>query len=122
MGTEAYRTSTQILLHLLPGMLSLSLVALGLAVIGAYASPTVRAPGGLEISLSTPADKVAFPSDLKVTATVKNTGNEDLKIFKFGSVLDDEHHTRSFIVSKGGKEIPFIGTEVRNPLPDLSHH
>ena len=94
-------------------MLSLPLVALGLATICAYAKPTVRAVGGLEISLSTPTDKVTSVSDLRVVATVKNVGDEDLTILKSGTVLDNELPTRSFIVSKDGKEIPFTGITVR---------
>ena len=97
-------------------MFSLSLAALGLATTCAYAKPTVRAMGRLEVSLSTPTDKVVFASDLRVVATVKNVGDEDLKILKPGTVLDDDHHTRSFIVSKDGKEIPFTGTTVCNPV------
>ena len=98
-------------------MLSLSLITLGLATIGAYAKHTVRAVGGLEVSLSTPADKVASVSDLRVIATVKNVGEGDLKILKLGTVLDDEHPTRSFIVSKYGKDVPFTGIEVRTHPP-----
>ena len=96
-------------------MLSLSLITLGLAVIGAYAKPTVRAVDGLELFLSTPADKVVSVSDLRVVATVKNVGYEDLKILKLGTVLDDEHPTHAFIVTKDGKEVPFIGTTVCPP-------
>ena len=96
-------------------MLSLSLVTLGLATIGAYAKPTVRPGGGLELSLSTPANKVASASDLRVSATVKNAGDNDLKILKLGTVLDNEHPTRAFIVRKDGKEVPFIGITVRAP-------
>ena len=98
-------------------MLSLPVAALGLAAIGAYAKLTVRAVGGLEVSLSTPTDNVASMSDLRVIATVKNTGDKDLEIFKFGTVLDDQHHARPFIVSKDGKEVPFTGTEVCTPHP-----
>ena len=96
-------------------MLSLSLITLGLAAVGAYAKPPVHAIGGLEISLSTPTNKVASVSDLKITATVKNDGDEDLKILKFGTVLDNESHSRAFIVSKDGKEVPFASTTVCVP-------
>lgn len=101
-------------------MLSLSVITLTLATIGAYAKPTVRAVGGLEISLSTPTDKVASVSDLRIIATVKNVGDEDLKVLKHGTVLDNELPTRSFIVSKDGKEAPFTGVTVRahlHPFP-----
>ena len=96
-------------------MVSLSLVILGLATIGAYTKPTVRPSRGLELSLSTPANKVTSPSDLRVAATVKNAGDEDLKILKPGTVLDNEHPTPAFIVRKDGKEVPFIGITVRAP-------
>ena len=97
-------------------MLPLSLVTLGLAAICACSKPTVRTVG-LEVSLSTPTDKVASVSDLRVVATVKNSGDEDLKILKLGTVLDNEHPTRSFIVSKGGKDVPFTGIMVRAYSP-----
>ena len=94
-------------------MHSLSLVTLGLATIGAYAKPTTRAVGGLEVSLSTPADKVKSLSDVRVVAAVKNVGDQDLKILKFGTVLDNKLPTRSFAVSKDGKEAAFTGIKVR---------
>lgn len=93
-------------------MLSLPLVALCLAAIGACAEPAVHAVDYLEVSLSTPVNKVASPSDLNVIATVKNAGEGVLKILKFGTVLDDEHPTRSFIITKDGKDVPFAGTTV----------
>ena len=102
-------------------MHSLSLVILGVTTIGAYSNPTLRA-GDLDVFLSTPTDKVTSVSDLRVVATVKNIGGEDLKILKFGTVLDNELPTRSFIVSKDGKEAPFTGVMVRahSPSPHAS--
>ena len=96
-------------------MVSLPLVTLGLAAIGVYAKPAVRAPGDLEVSLLTPTDKVASMSDVRVVATVKNVGDEDLKILKFGTVLDDNHPTPSFIISKDGEDVPFTATAVCAP-------
>ena len=102
-------------------MLSLSLITLGLAIIGARAKPTVDAVGrGLSLSLSTPADRVAFASDLRVISTVKNVGDEDLKILKLGTVLDSEHPTHAFIVIKDGKEVPFNVTRVCPPISPTS--
>ena len=104
-------------------MFSFPLATLVLAAFCAYANPIVRAVGGLEVSLSTPNDKVASVSDLRVVATVKNVGNEDLRILKSGTVLDNEIPTRSFIVSKDGKETPFTGITVRAcspPIPSLT--
>ena len=93
-------------------MLPLSLRALYLAIIGAYAKPMVRTATGLEISLSTLPGKVKFVSKLRVVATVKNIRDEDLKVPKLGTVLDNEHPTRSFFVTKDGKQVPFTGIEV----------
>jgi deuterolysin len=97
-------------------MLPLPLVTLGFATAGAYATPTIRAIDGLEVSLSTPATKVASVSDLRIVATVRNVGHSDLKILKFGTVLDNMLPTRSFVVSKGGKETDFTGIKVRLTL------
>ena len=97
-------------------MFSLPLVALGLATIGAYVRPAVRAVGSLEVSLSTPTDKVALVSNVKVVATVKNAGDDDFRVLKFGTVLDNERLSRAFIVSKDGKEVSFIGTPVSAPV------
>ena len=93
-------------------MLSLFLATLCLAATGAYAKPMVRAGGGLEAFLSTPADKVASVSELRVIVAVKNVGDEGLKIIKLGTVLDTQNPTRSFIVTKDGREVPFTGVEV----------
>ena len=96
-------------------MLYFSLLTFGLATTCAYAKPAVHTAGDLEVYLSTPTDQVASVSDLRVVATVKNTGDEALKILKLGTVLDNERHTRPFIVTKDGKEVPFTGTIVRTP-------
>jgi len=102
-------------------MLSFSLVVLCLATIVAYASPTIRAVDGLEVSLSTPSDRVVSVSDLRVVATVKNVGHRDLKVLKFGTVLDNRRPTRSFIVSKDGQVATFTGVKVRKAYssPDI---
>ena len=94
-----------------------SLLALGLVTVGAYAKSTIRAPGELEVFLSTAADKVASVSEIRVVATVKNVGDEDLKVLKSGTVLDNQHPTRSFIVTKDGKDVPFIGIKVCGDHP-----
>ena len=96
-------------------MLSSSLLTLSLATIGAYAEPVVNTVGGLDLFLSTPADNIAFVSDLRVISTVKNIGYEGLKILKLGTVLDNEHPTHAFTVTKDGKEVPFNTTSVCPP-------
>ena len=93
-------------------MVSFSLLTLALATISAYANPTARAVGDLDVSLSSPVDKVASVSELRIVATVKNIGDKDLKILKSGTVLDNQHPTRSFTVRKDGKEADFTGVKV----------
>ena len=94
-------------------MRALSLVALCLATIGAYARPTVRAfGGGLEVPLSTP---LVYESDLRVAVTIKNIGDKDLKIPKSGVVLDSKLPTPSLILDKGGKEDRSTGVMVCVP-------
>ena len=60
---------------------------------------------------------------LRIVSTVKNVGDKNLKVVKLGTVLDNERYTRSFIVTKDGKQVPFTGVEVcaYSPLrpPDL---
>ena len=97
-------------------MLSLYLVTLGLATISAYAKPPGHSAGGLEVHLSTPTNKVASASDIKIFATVKNAGTKNLKVLKLGTVLDHESHTRSFNVTKDGEEVPFTGIAVCTPV------
>ena len=93
-------------------MVSFSLLTLALAVISAYAKPTARAVGGLDVSLSSPVDKVSSVSELRIVATVKNVGDKDLKVLKSRSVLDNQRPTRSFIVRKDSKEVDFTGVVV----------
>ena len=47
--------------------------------------------------------------DIKVTAAVTNAGSEDLKVLKFGTVLDSDTPTRSFTVLKDGVAANFNG-------------
>ena len=77
----------------------------------------VRAAAGLEISLSTPADKVTSMSELRVIVTVKNVGDEDLKIVKPGTVLDKRHPTQSFIVTKDGTQALRSSFKCNQPVP-----
>ena len=102
-------------------MLSSSLISLWFAAICAYVKPMTR-PIGLEISLSTPTGKVVSVSELRVVATVRNVGNEDLKVLKPGTVLDNQRPSRSFVVTREGKEVPFTGIKVRTYSPLSTLH
>ena len=116
LGPEKFKPGTLSSTHL--NMVSFSLSIIALATIGAYAKPTARAVGGLEVSLSSPVDKVASVSELRIITTVKNVGDKDLKILKPGSVLDNQRPTRSFVVRKDGKVVDFTGIKV---CPCSSH-
>lgn len=109
---------------------TLPVIALGLTALS-LATPTRRAPA-LEVSLSgewltslmlTPIlrDGVySAPKSIesldhaKVVATVTNTGSESVKILKYGTILDHSMPTKSFTITKGGKEVAFQGIKVWN--------
>jgi deuterolysin len=101
-------------------MLSVPFLALGLASFAA-ASPMKRstAAPGLAVTLSHPSSVSAI-GDLTVTASVKNTGSEAVKVLKYGTVLDDLAPTKSFSVAKDGKEVQFKGLKLSLSLPDLT--
>ena len=91
-----------------------SLVALALAVIGAYARPTVHAVGGsLEVPLSAP---LASVSDLRVVVTIKNIGAKDLKIPKSGIVLDSKVPTPSSTLNEDRRGDRLTGVMVCAPV------
>jgi deuterolysin len=56
-------------------------------------------------------------ADIKVVASVTNTGSEDVKIIKYGNILDANTPTASFEVSKGDQVASFVGIKVSRPLP-----
>ncbi|TFK49725.1 Metalloprotease [Heliocybe sulcata] len=87
-------------------MLYSALITLSLSAL-ALASPAKRAQA-LSVSLSSPSS-VASVDDLKLTAVVQNAGTEDVKILKYGTVLDADLPTRSFQISKDGVAANFTG-------------
>lgn len=117
-GMRGERTNAQRCLHcFFPSsfqpnkMLFRPLVALSLFGI-ALATPFKRAES-LKVSVTGPSSSINSIDDLKLTATVTNTGDEAVKILKYGTVLDDKLPTRSFKVLKDGKEVKFTGVKVR---------
>ncbi|KAF8890047.1 hypothetical protein CPB85DRAFT_1377940 [Mucidula mucida] len=93
-----------------------SLVVFGF-VASAFASPLKRFDG-LTVTLSGPATNVSSIADLKFTATVTNSGTDDAKILKYGTILDDTLPTRSFTVTKDGETVPFTGVKITVSLED----
>ncbi|KAF9033584.1 hypothetical protein BJ165DRAFT_1331684, partial [Panaeolus papilionaceus] len=53
---------------------------------------------------------------LVVSATVTNTGNEDLRVLKYNTILDN-NPTRNFRLFKDGKEVGFQGIRL---TPDIN--
>ncbi|TFL00251.1 Deuterolysin metalloprotease family-domain-containing protein [Pterulicium gracile] len=75
---------------------------------GALASPMKR-ESGLVVSVTAKDAKVQSIADLALSATVKNTGSEDVKILNFATIFDADRLTRSFTITKDGAEVPFTG-------------
>lgn len=75
----------------------------------ALATPFKRFDG-ITVKVSGPSSSVSSIDDLSFTASVTNTGAEDVKILKFGTVLDNLP-TRSFNVVKDGAEVAFTGVQ-----------
>ncbi|ESK95854.1 deuterolysin m35 metalloprotease [Moniliophthora roreri MCA 2997] len=65
------------------------------------------ANSNLEVKVSAPA--TSSVDNLKLTVVVTNLGAEDVKVLKYGTVLDDSLPTRAFTVTKNGVEVPFVG-------------
>jgi len=76
----------------------------------AVATPYKRT-NSLTVSIkSSDVDSIA---DLKVDATVSNTGTEAVKILKYGTVLDGKLPTNSFTVTRDDDAVDFIGAKVQ---------
>lgn len=96
-------------------MFALSFIAL---LAGSALATPFKRFDGLTVKVSGPASSVNSIDDLSFTASVTNTGAEDVKILKYGTVLDSLP-TRSFTVTKDGADVDFTGIQVRS-FPLLS--
>ncbi|KAJ6585747.1 Deuterolysin metalloprotease family-domain-containing protein [Mycena capillaripes] len=97
-------------------MFSTLLTSLCLAT-AALAGPYKRADT-LSIALSSPASSVTSVGDLVLTAAVTNTGSEDIRVLKYGTILDADLPTRSFTVTRNGTLVPFTGVKLSVSLTD----
>jgi deuterolysin len=84
-------------------------------IVTALAGPYKRA-NSLSVALSGPSGSVNSVADLSLTATVTNNGAEDIKVLKYGTILDADLPTRSFTVTRNGTAVPFIGIKVNLDL------
>ncbi|KAF7360679.1 Neutral protease 2 [Mycena venus] len=83
----------------------------------ALAGPHKRADS-LSVALMGPASSVNSVADLTLTATVTNNGVEDIKVLKYGTILDADLPTRSFTVTRDGTVVPFTGIKLSVSLSD----
>ncbi|KAJ7304869.1 Metalloprotease [Mycena albidolilacea] len=86
-------------------------------IVTALAGPYKRA-NSLSVALSGPSGSVNSVADLSLTATVTNNGAEDIKVLKYGTILDADLPTRSFTVTRNGTAVPFIGIKMSVSLSD----
>ncbi|RDX48537.1 Metalloprotease [Lentinus brumalis] len=98
-------------------MFSLAFITLAVSAALSLATPAKRAPA-LEVSVTAPS-QVHSIDDIKITAAVTNTGSEDVKVLKFGTILDNHYPTRSFTVSKDGLVANFTGIKLHIDLEAL---
>lgn len=86
------------------------------------ASPRYKRASELVVELSGPSGSVNS-ADLVLTASITNTGGQDVKVLKYGTVLDDLP-TRSFVVSNDDtqSEVPFTGVKVELLLVCILRH
>jgi deuterolysin len=57
--------------------------------------------------------------EIKVVASVTNTGSESVKVLKYGNILDADSPTKSFTVSKNGVDAAFKGVKLQLSLDHL---
>ncbi|KAK0190340.1 Metalloprotease [Armillaria mellea] len=76
------------------------------------ARPQYKRADELVVELSGPSGSVNS-ADLVLTASITNTGTQDMKVLKYGTVLDDLP-TRSFVVTNEDtqSEVPFTGVKL----------
>ncbi|KAJ7175227.1 hypothetical protein C8R43DRAFT_1201946 [Mycena crocata] len=88
-----------------------------------FATAALAAPrtgtGTLSIVLSSAQSAVNSIADIVINAAVTNTGADDIKVLKYGTVLDTALPTQAFTVTRNGSVIPFTGIKVTVSVPNL---
>ncbi|KAH9936815.1 Metalloprotease [Epithele typhae] len=93
-------------------MFFLAFVTLAFSAALSLAGPATKRASALEVSLTAPTEVLSI-GDIKISVAVTNTDSEDVKVLKYGSVLDGALPTRSFKVSKDGVEAVFTGVKLQ---------
>ncbi|KAJ7063892.1 Metalloprotease [Mycena amicta] len=92
-------------------------LALLLPAVLTHAVPHERA-GGLSVAISAPTASLDSIDSLVLTAAVTNNGAEDVRVLKYGTILDADLPTRSFTVTRHGTVVPFTGVKLTVSLID----
>jgi deuterolysin len=85
--------------------------ALSVAALASLTSALSLYGSPLDVSLE-------VSGNTEVKATIKNTGSEDLKLFKTGTFLDDSH-VEKVEVFKSGEQVAFDGIRLRVSTANL---
>ncbi|KAJ7063891.1 Metalloprotease [Mycena amicta] len=97
-------------------MMLFTALALLLPAVLTHAVP--QRTGGLFVAISTPKANLGSIDSLVLTAAVTNNGPEDVRVLKYGTVLDADLPTRSFTVTRDGTVVPFTGIKLTVSLID----
>ncbi|KIM28816.1 hypothetical protein M408DRAFT_133737 [Serendipita vermifera MAFF 305830] len=98
-----------------------TIVALGFGLATQIvATPVKRAASTLVISTSTTRPNTDSTDDIELLVKVENTSEEDVKVLKYGSVLDSELPTQSFIVTQGDQSVAFTGIKLQLAIHNLT--
>ncbi|KAK0189988.1 hypothetical protein F5146DRAFT_647057 [Armillaria mellea] len=95
------------------------LPALAIFATATFARPYKRSDG-LTVDISGPGSRVSSIEDLRFTATVTNTNAGDVRVLKYGTVLDGLP-SRSFSVTKDGVPVDFTGVKLNVAVSDSAY-
>uniref|UniRef100_A0A8H7XZZ9 deuterolysin n=1 Tax=Psilocybe cubensis TaxID=181762 RepID=A0A8H7XZZ9_PSICU len=90
-----------------------------ISLIGFALATPVKQDVAISVDIQTTSTTLASSKDLELVATVTNNGAETVKVLKYGTILDGQLPTRSFIVTKDGNEVPFIGIKLSIALNQI---
>ncbi|KAJ6481543.1 hypothetical protein C8R47DRAFT_1134745 [Mycena vitilis] len=86
----------------------------------AACATALNAPAPITVVVSSSHSTADSIADVLLTAAVTNNGKQDIKLVKYGTILDAELRTRSFTVTRDGSPVPFTGERVKFALSALN--
>lgn len=93
-------------------LLTFAAVYLGLAG-HIVATPLKRDAPTLVISTSTTTPNTGSTNEIEILVKVENTSDQNVKVLKHGSVLDNKLPTQSFTVTQGDQPVAFTGISIQ---------